>query len=81
MAKIDVVEREINGRPVGEVGDDEGVGSSAVFVHHNQIGDIVRSTCFSQFFNDVVSSIDTMGIREDESQFLRSGYVLFQRRY
>ena len=81
MAKINVIEREINGRSVGEVGNDEGVGRSTVFVHHNQIGDVVRSACLSQFFHDIVSSIDTMGIREDESQFLRSGYVLFQRRY
>ncbi len=72
MTKIDVIEREINGRSVGEMGNDEGVGRSTVFVHHNQIGDVVRSTCFSQFFYDVVSSIDPMGIRENESQFLRS---------
>lgn len=43
-----------------KVGDDHGVGDSSMFVYHDQIGHLIRSTGFDQFLDNVISSVDTI---------------------
>lgn len=41
-----------------------------MFVQNNEVGDVVCSTCISEVFHNVVSSVYSMGVGEDEAHFL-----------
>jgi hypothetical protein len=60
---------------VWEVGDDQGVGDAPVLVHYDQIGDVRGQAGGDEVANDCVATVEAVGIREDEAEFLKSGLV------
>jgi len=54
-----------------EVGDDECVRRTTVLVKNDEVGDIVCTTSSSKFFDDIGTAVDTCGVWEDKTHFLR----------
>lgn len=71
MSKGNVVEGHRESRAVGEMGDDKSVGDTTVFVHDEEIGNALSITCGDEVFDDCVTSVETIGIGENKSQFLK----------
>lgn len=71
MSKGNVVEGHRESGAVGEMGYDKGVGDTTVFVDDEEIGYALSITCGDEVFDDCVTSVETVGIGENKSQFLK----------
>lgn len=71
MSKGNVVEGHRESRTVGEMGYDKSVGDTTVFVDDNKIGYALSITCGDEVFDDCVTPVETVGIGENKSQFLK----------
>jgi hypothetical protein len=43
---------------------------ATMLMNHDQIGDLVRSTCFHQILDDVITTIDPVRVGKHQSEFL-----------
>jgi hypothetical protein len=70
VTQRDIVEGEEGGGSMWEMGDDESVGLTAVFMENNQVCEFFCTTCFCDIVNDVCTSIYPCGIGQYKANFL-----------
>jgi len=70
MSQSDVMQREGECGSVRQVRDDHGVGPTSGFVQKDQVGDFLGQARLDERSDDGVSSIEAVGIREDQAEFL-----------
>ena len=73
VSEGNVMKGERKGGTVWEMRYDHGIGSSSSFVQENQVGDFLSLTCLDQRGDDGVSSIETVCVGKDQTQFLPHG--------
>lgn len=71
MPKGDVVKRHGESRAMREMGDNEGVGDTTMFMDDDEVCYALSITCGDEVFDDSVTSVETVGVGENESKFLR----------
>ena len=70
MPKGDIVEGQAESRTVWQMRDDHGVRDTTVFMDHDEVRDFVCAASLDEFLHDVVSSVYSIGVGEDQTQFL-----------
>jgi hypothetical protein len=73
VTQHDVVQRHGQRGTVGEVRDDERVGNTAVLVDYHEVGDTLGVACGDEVADDRVAAVESVGIGEDEAEFLGGG--------
>lgn len=70
MASDHVGEAEESGGSVGKMANDQAVRLAAVLMDEDKVRNFVLAARVNQFLCCVISSIDSLGIRENEAHFL-----------